>query len=282
VVGEDPASRGYARVVQTAPDRFEMQTGSRVFRRAGGPDIDLVGVIHVAERSYFQNIQARLDRSSLVLYEGVTAKKSDPDLSSHDPKGAYARLGRGLGLEVQDAVIDYTRPHFRRCDLSLEEMLGLLDAEILAGGPGAVAAAQAKEEFMGMKRMLTGGSILTNFAFRLVGWSPALRERVRFSLVGVGAGGASGEKQMSPRLERLILEDRNAHVIAEIRHLQGKGQRRVAVFYGAAHLRGIESALRSMGYRPAGETTWSTAIAAQPYAAGITPAEVDQVLGKRR
>jgi hypothetical protein len=276
VVASDGRHRDYVRSVQTGPDRFVLQTGSRLFRKPGGPDIDLVGAVHVASADYYAALQRRLDRADRVLFEGVTRTRDEVFTGSKGGKGAYHRIASSLGLVMQADGIDYSRANFRRCDLSLEEMLAILDAEIQAGGAEGREAERAKAEFASLGKALGGRSLLTNSVIGLVGISPPLRERVRMMLVGVAQ--QEGD-HLSPRLDRLINEDRNRHVLAEIP--RQRGLRRVAVFYGAGHLGDIERGLRSMGYRPGGATEWAEAVAAHPYAAGIGPDEVEDLLSGR-
>lgn len=281
VIGEHSQARGYARIIQTAPDSFTTQTGSRLFRKTGAPDIDLVGAIHIAQADYYQRLQQRLDQSDLVLFEGVTARKSDGTPTGGENKGAYKRLADSLGLVVQNSGIDYGRKSFRRCDFSLEEMVALLDREIAQGGAKGTAAADAKKEFVGIKSMLGGESLLTNLVIGLVSTSPLLREHVLLMTVSSGLGN-SEEKQLSPRLKQLILQDRNQHVAGELRKLlsSGRTHRRISIFFGAAHLPDLERRLRTMGYSPVGGPTWNSAITSHPYSAGIPQEEVREAFGE--
>lgn len=277
-----PARSGavYSRTVQTAPDTFAMQTGSRTFQRAGSPDIDLVGVVHVAEKDYYRRIQARLGRADVVLYEGV-ANKDGAASEVATGKTAYGRLASSLGLVVQQPGIDYSPRSFRRCDLTVEEMEALLDGEIARGGPDAAAAREARTELANVGTALHGRSWTLNAALGIVRLSPALQAHMRLMLAGVGSG-ASGENEMSQRLQKLIQEDRNRHVAAELQKLlhRERGHRRVAIFYGAAHMPDLERRLRSMGYQAKGPMAWEAAVHAHPYAAGISPDEVKEVFGE--
>ncbi len=41
------------------------------FQRDGAPDVELIGVAHIADRSFYREVQALLDESDVVLYESV-------------------------------------------------------------------------------------------------------------------------------------------------------------------------------------------------------------------
>jgi len=267
-------------------DGFAMQTGSRLFRRAGSPDVDLVGVAHIGEVGYYDAVQRRLGLADLVLFEGVTdgtkaeALEVDAEVMAREQgRTGYARLARSLGLVSQAERIRYSpKEKFRRCDLTIQEMIGLLDRDIAKGGREGEAAAEAKREMLSIKQVLGGRSWLMNSVLGLVSMSHPIRSRLRLELVGVGASGSEdgGEEKVSPRLRELIHDDRNRRVMSELaRELRdGRKRGRVAIFYGAGHHAALERELRRMGYVPVGGISWESAVTSRPYADGISAEEV--------
>ena len=259
-----------------------------------GPTVRLVGAIHIGSRDYYAAVQRRLDAADLVLFEGVSQDPEDFKRSPAQRKKGhlYTKMADALGLVTQFEGIDYRRAHFRNADLSPEAMTALLDAEIAAGGPGGEAATAAKAQMGTLTKTLQGGGgmmgALANFMIGMVERSPKLRATLLLSLAGMDpdaakSGGLMGGKG-GARLGKLILEDRNAAALAalapELR--RGSPVRTVAVFYGAAHLPGIEDALiRLHGYVP-GATEWITALSVNPTEAGLTPREVEQALSAGR
>lgn len=280
VIGNPPPDR-YTRTIQTGADEFSLQTGSRLFRRAGSPDVDLVGAIHIAEPGYYRQIQARLDRADLVLYEKVIDERIedlDPaTVAEAQQRSAYGRLASSLGLVMQTSGIDYAKPHFRRSDLTLQQMFAMLEREIESGGDEG-AAAEAHASMKRLKRMLGGSSILLNGTLWLVSGSRTLQSRVRLDMMTLGMPGGDEPDMLldSPRLQQLIEDNRNEHVIRDLQTVlrEPKPRRRIAVFYGAAHLADLEKRLRSMGYRPTGPVDWHPAVTSRPHAEGIPRHEV--------
>lgn len=279
----------YTRTVQTGADAFEMQTGSRLFRKAGGPAVDLVGVVHIGSPDYYQRISRRLAQADLILFEGVTdANQPDPlgmgpeALIQAQSKSGYARLASSVGLSSQGEHIRYEKPRYRRCDMTVQDMMRLLDEDIARGGQAGQEAADAKRQMESIKKMLGGGSWLMNSALGLVKISHGIRSRVKLQMVGVG-NSATEEQKVTPRLKRLINEDRNEHVIRELSQVLRKepGRRRIAVFYGSGHLGDLERRLRKLGYSPAGPVNWDSAIISNPYSDGISPSEVREALNER-
>ncbi len=279
------ATKGsYVRTIQSGSDTFCVQTGSRLFRKAGAPDVDLVGAMHAAETRYYPEIQAILAKSDLVLYEGVTdgRRKNPLELPSDEDqrKSGYGRLASALGLITQHKGIDYRQKSFRNCDLTIQEMQWLLQQEMKRGDQGSDRAKSADKELRQVGRMIGGKSWLMNGVIGLVGSSPMLRERVRFMLVASGAD-ADTDNTLDGRLQQLILEDRNAHVMKELKGiLRRESHRRIAIFYGAAHFPDMQKRLIAMGYQPAGPIRWNTAVSSHPYSSGITEEELKEMLGK--
>jgi hypothetical protein len=262
-----------------------------------GPAVRLVGVIHVGDRAYYEAVQVRLDAADLVLFEGVSASPDDfkkaPAQRRKDH--LYTKVADALGLVTQFEGIDYRREHFVNADLSVAAMEATLDREIAGGGAGADAARAAKGQMDTLGRMLQGGGggltgMAVNLLIGMVERSPRMRATVLLGLVGMDpmdgkggfsrTGGAGGE-----RLGRLILDDRNEAAMAALAPELRRGNpadRTVAVFYGAAHLPGLEDALiRRHGYVPS-TTEWLPALSVDPAAAGMTPTEVEQALKAAR
>lgn len=261
-----------------------------------GPTVRLVGAIHIGEKAYYETLQERLDASDRVLFEGVGKDPGDFKRAPAQRKAdhLYTKMADALRLVTQFEGIDYRRDHFVNADLSVDEMAALLEAEIAAGGPGGEAAAAAKGQMATLTKTLQGGGgglggMAINLFIGMVERSPKMRATVLLGLVGMepddGKGGFSrmGGKG-GERMGKLILDDRNE---AALRALageldEGTPERVVSVFYGAAHLPGIEDALiRRMGYVPA-RTEWIPAVTVDPAAAGLSAREVEQALGASR
>lgn len=290
----DPPTR---RVESGSKQRMEIAVRDYVPISGKGPTVRLVGVSHIAERAYYEAIQARLDAADLVLFEGVGSSSSDFKRAPSQRKKdhLYTKMADALGLVTQFEGIDYRRDHFVNADLSVEAMSAKLAEEVAGGGEAGEAARVAQGQMATLTRMLQGGGGgLTGMAINLligaIERSPRMRATVLLGIVDMDpsgpkegfakVGGKGGE-----RLSRLILEDRNEAALDALADELGKGtpdSRVVAVFYGAAHLPGMEDALiRRHGYVPS-RTEWLKALEVDPAAAGMSPAEVEQALKAAR
>lgn len=283
VIAPAAGKASYTRCVQTEPDTFVLQTGCRVFRpRSGrGPAVVLLGAIHLGEAAYYRELQRRMDAADAVLYEQVIDETKPVSALTPEEKAAreaastYTKLARMMGLQPQAAQIAYDRRHYQRCDLSVQQMNALLKAEVARGGPSGREAQQALADSETMRHMLHGKSWVANFALWLADRSPAVKARLKFRMV-VGTAKADGKAKVSPRLSQLITEDRNHHVIRELaRKLRQRPQvNQFLIFYGSAHLPGMERELRDLGYAPVGPVEWLTAVTSHPYAGGLDRDEV--------
>jgi hypothetical protein len=276
----------YVRTVQSGSDTFSVQTASRIFRRAGSPEIELVGAMHAAEPAYYRSLQKRLSRADLVLYELVVderdAKETQDAMQRAEEKSAFSRLAAAQGLVSQNRGIDVKKKNFRRCDMTFQQMIAKLQDEADQGAGQSGQAKEAKREFAKLGRVLSGGSWMMNGVVRLVGMNHGLRERVRFMLVASGQV-SDEDPSLHPRLQKLILEDRNEYAMNELaKVLRRETHQRIAIFYGAAHLPDMEKRLLRMGYRAAGTRQWDDAIVSHPYSSGITDDEVKQMLKEAR
>jgi hypothetical protein len=279
-------AQAYVRTVQSGSDTFSVQTASLVFRRAGSPEIELVGAMHAAESSYYQSLQKRLSRADLVLYELVVderdAKENHDAMQRAEEKSAFSRLAAAQGLVSQNRGIDVKKKNFRRCDMTFQQMIAKLQEEAKQGAGQGGQAKEAKREFAKLGRVLDGRSWMMNAVVRLVGMNHGLRERVRFMLVASGQA-SDEDDSLHPRLQQLILEDRNEFAMNEIaKVLRRENHQRIAIFYGAAHLPDMEKRLVRMGYRAAGTRQWNDAIVSHPYSSGISDDEVQQMLKEAR
>lgn len=289
--------------IEPAMRRDQVKPGTYALRIAvrdyvpldgAGPRLRLVGAVHIASRAYYQDIQGVLDQADCVLFEGVSESPGDfkRDPAARKKDHLYTKMADALGLITQFEGVDYRREHFVNADLSPRQMLALLEADIAAGGAAADAARAAKAQFGELTKMMKGGGdgmtgAMINMMVAFVERSPKLRASLLLMLAsadaasesGLGMGGKGGA-----RLGRLILEDRNAAVLEAIAHQvedHGAGST-IAVFYGAAHLRGIEDGLiRRLGYVP-DATRWLTAFEVDAAAAGLSDQEVEEIGRKAR
>jgi hypothetical protein len=265
----------------------DLEIASRDYAKPGSPvRVRLTGVIHIGDADYYRTLQKELlDPADVVLFEGVKYEGlTPPDLG-----GAYKAVSAFIGTSFQKDEIDYKAKNFVHCDVTVrpgdplaklfepealpqaQEALAMLATLKSALAPGkrgrevedaikhnmvaAMAAQMGAEPEEGaddaIERELEGKSNLPE----------ALRERVKEAVKEL--------KKAAPMLPELpgmdsaimkeILEKRNAYVLERLRERLDAAKdgdpQTIAIFYGAAHMPGIEKQLRAWGYEPI-ETVW--------------------------
>jgi len=292
------------KTVQTDEGTYELRLASRTLAPLSGqgPKVRLVAAIHIADREYYRQVQRILDGDTITLFEGVSNKKDDFKKQGpvRRPEALYTKMADALGLISQYEGIDYRREHFHNADLTQGEMLARLRGETLTTpkpeGPDQVLGAPAKQaeaKYQALTEVMNGGGltgVMANIGLAFIKHNPRLRATMLLGIIGTDPtaseqamakqlGGESGR-----RIARLIVEERNQEAVSGLRRFIGqrKTGETIALFYGAAHLEGIEDALvRRFGYVPE-STEWLVAVKVDPEEAGLTPQQAQQALKMTR
>lgn len=230
---------------------------------SGKPRVDLVGAVHVGDRAYYRAAQRLLDRADATLYEAVmregqTARDLEAARGVETPdnpiRELQTSLARWFGLTFQLDEIDYTRPHFVHADMLLA---GEGDGSV---GAGEAAAGKPQEqiELPVAMRMVMGLVRLARPVLDGLLGNAETAGPMRLNLkrqFAAALGTVDMQKALSglgPRFAATVLDDRNEIVLARLAETTAaEGVESVAIFYGAAHLPGIEAGLEKMGYRRA-------------------------------
>jgi len=196
-----------------------------------------------------------------------------PDSMAGDG-GIQRVLARTLGVKFQLDAMDYSQDHWLNCDVTMDELQTLLDDAGL-GGEG--------DNFLAM---MAGGGLMSAIQGPLLGMlgsSPTMREIVKLVLIDVlGQAESMMDSLPGPMgdLMDVLLHSRNDHVIDRLHELTddpGDDVGSIGVFYGAAHLAGIETALvEDMGYR-AVATHWVTSMGVDMERAGVDPSQARSI-----
>jgi len=281
LAGDPPAPEPYLRVQRgESPRTLALEMAVRRFRPAhgSGPTIWLAGASHVGDPAYYQALQELLDAQGRVLYEGVRPTRDEtlpPDgMTGPEPGSEHvqAQLAQALGLVFQLDAVDYTRPHFRNRDLSLEELREALGKD--------------NRKARGMLDLLEGSSteleqILKGVLANLGGnpKAQALVKVLLMELLGSTGGDPRRVAADDPALKEfldLLLTGRNQVVVAALRQAlaEDPAPDSLALFYGAAHMPDLERAVtRELGY-VADETRWLRAFGTDLDRVGLSAAEL--------
>ena len=222
-------------------------------------EVDLVGAVHLGSKAYYDTLDRVFRGYDAVLYELVAPDHARVPRRGGKPAGAIGSAQQGLtkmlGLEFQLEQIDYGARNFVHADLSPKEF--------------EAAMAKRGESWWGMffKLMKEGTARAERDARKggsdvgfsdlfglLFGSDREVRLRrimaEQFTDMEVLTAAFGGEEGSS------LITDRNAAALDVLRDQIGRGRRRIAIFYGAAHMDDFDERLRQdFGMEPF-ETDW--------------------------
>lgn len=215
---------------------FEVASKTFVPVNGVGPKITLLGAVHIGEKSYYEQLQRRLDRADIVLFEhiGLPEEKVEVDAKCphfNDDGGGHTESAQELKLETQTQNIRHGR-HFVHADIGLSELYDLLNV-----APGRPIC----------ERLSRVPSKNTNEKEK----NKLIETDVKRSAVALALVKSLGhEREYADETEKIILFHRNKAVIKRLcERLPGfKASQEIMIFYGAAHMPDIENSLEEMGY----------------------------------
>ena len=240
-----------------------LQVPLATYADAAGHQIDLVGAIHIAEPSYYADLNTRFATYDKVLYEMVDGeglprmlilkRKVEGNTATEEEKAEYAKL-RGemkerkedsilgivlnflydsistqMNLQMQSEGIDYGKENFVFADVTQEEL--------------SKAMKDRGESWLGLivKSMISNMGELDIFS--LLNPDPKQYKRMMMEALAKSSQSDSVMEQSS------IVVARNAKCFQVLEGvLKDPAAKRVAIFYGAMHLRDMDERLKKMGY----------------------------------
>lgn len=254
---DESATADFISFDQTGSASAVMQTSVTRYRHPqSGQVVSLVGAVHIGEKSYYESIQAELDRHDLVLYELVggpapgSPEALEEDTEDTEDMGASVGFIQVMQRELQSILqlqhqmdgIDYTRNNMRHADLNgadfaralAENGLFNIDPKALLNGIGPA--------------MLDGLGLQAALASQ----DENSVNRVRWMM---GKMMANSVSQMAilgiddiEKPQDLILGIRNDQAWKVLQKSIPEGWRRIAIFYGAAHLPDLRRRLLQDGW----------------------------------
>jgi hypothetical protein len=242
-----------------------LQTAVVTYRNAAGQTVRLVAAIHIAEREYYEQLNADFASDDAVLYELVKPKDSplpEPGVEapvSDNPISTVQHLMKdALNLSFQLDVIDYTKPNFVHADLDKETfeklqqergetfeelfMKQLLQA-FTQPPPEQAANADPDQTLNQLVAVLTHPDMERQIKLLVA------RQLNEMEQSGKGLDVLGGT---------VILGERNKAALKVLADTLAQSKQKISIFYGAAHMPDLAEHLRSMGFTPV-SCKWNTA-----------------------
>ncbi len=244
---------GELRALQTAIASYEIKSGKNK-----GAKIDLIGAVHVGEKSYYSALNKQFKKYDAMLFELVADPNERLSKSKKD-KGVYSPISAvqvgmkdALALSFQLDEVDYSAKNFVHADMSPKEFVQdmkkrkdnflSMAARIL----GSSLAAQGVSQANGSDAKMIAALASKNRSLAL---KRVMAEQ--FSTMDVQMSGFADSDGKST-----LLTERNGKAMEVLGRELGKGKENIGIFYGAAHLEDMHVRLLRDFDATIGEITW--------------------------
>jgi hypothetical protein len=247
----DVDDSGKPRSMQTAIVTYKSKTDPAVA-------VDLVGAVHVGDKSYYEALNERFKQYDVLLYELVapdgTVVEPGRGTSSRHPLGALQNsMKEMLELEHQLEQVDYTCENFVHADMSPDDFFDSMK--------------NRNESFAKMYFRMIGVSLAYQSRMTAQGESAdadilrALmsKDRPRHLKIALAKqlsdmesllSGFSGEEGST------LIEGRNKKALEVLKKEMGEGKKKIGIFYGAGHLNDMHERLQKDFELQPAEITW--------------------------
>ena len=265
-----------------------LQTSIVRYVPAGGEGdltVDLIGAVHVGDKSYYDELNRRFEDYDVVLYELVAPKgKAIPDRERRggNPISFMQDMTKSmLGLESQVEHIDYTKANFVHADMSPEEMQEAMkkrgeDGLTLALGVMADVLRQANLAEQKARAEDKPPEEIDPFALLL---DPQRTVKLKRMMAESFDANEQLDGCLGPTLQRMLVDDRNAAAMKVFQKELTKGHKKIAIFYGAAHMPDFEKRLKEDFEMKPAKTQWLTAWRISDSNMGEGPPQEDPLQG---
>lgn len=222
--------------------------------------VDLVGAVHIGDKQYYRDLNKLFDTYDVVLFELVMAEGTKlPDGKGRGDGGLAGMLKSTLDLESQVEKIDYTKKNFVHADLSPQKMG---EAMRKRGDTGltltlSVFTDMMREANRREAQARKNPAKRTANEFDLFGALFAPDSHLRMKRLMADQMEESGDANaFGPTLSTLLIDDRNTAAAEVLDREIKKGHKKIAIYYGAAHMPDFDKRLTGAFKLKADKTTW--------------------------
>ena len=248
-----------ATALETATVRYVPASGE------GNLTVDLISVVHVGDREYYQKLNKQFEQYDVLLFELVappgTKIPKGGKRNSDNPVALLQQMMKlVLGLDHQVEQIDYTKKNFVHADMSPEQMAEAIKNR---GDNALTLTLSIAADLLRQQNLLENKK--KDNAHPEADIDP-------LSLLLDPDGGMKIKRAMAQQLAEMaddgglgktlgtiLIADRNQAALKVFQKELASGKKKIGIFYGAAHMPDFEKRLREdFGLKRQGET-WLTA-----------------------
>ena len=249
----------FVRVAEDEQDRplaLQLAIASYVPRNGDGRiQIDLVGAIHIGDKEYYQDLNTRFEDYDALLYELIAPK--DTVISDRDPENqsvissAQVTMKNFLALSFQLDEINYGADNFVHADLSPTELSDSMDDRgeslyIYFWRLFYASFDEYAKDPLGLQNMSMFSAMLSADS------DNAFKTMLAYEMTDLEkASEILGDDSQSS-----VIGARNQRAIDVLKMRLESGDKRIAIFYGVAHMPDMEERLQEQLELVYLDTTW--------------------------
>lgn len=245
----------YIRFAEDA-NSARLEVAIKSFTMPSGQRVDLIGAVHIADQAYYHDLNERFDAYDSVLFELVGDPKRLTEGAPLTGGGAISSIqqaaGKYLNLTFQLGAIDYTKKNMVHADATAEQFEAMQKER---GETTMTLFVRAMQAQMSGAIDRDAMAELDTFGLIRILMSPDSAAAFKKALAKMFDQMESITAAMEGKDGSVILSGRNELVMKKVKEvLANKKRRHIAVFYGGAHMPGIELSLtREMKAKASGE-----------------------------
>jgi len=239
--------------LDTAVVHFESKNGKQ-----NDPTVDLVAAIHIGDKEYYEQLNRLFENYDVVLYELVAEEgtRIDKKMLEKEPPSTLGRMQTGMAdvlkLVHQLHHIDYTKKNMKHADMDPDRFLKRM---IDDGELGKIFARAMIYSFQ-----QSGGGDSDKSAGKMFGTFLATRDK---STALKRAMSVELSKEIDDQIwifegndGSTLIKERNDCAFKKLKEAIKSGKKKIAIFYGAAHLRDMAERLENEYKMKPVKTTW--------------------------
>jgi len=264
--GEEANHSDFLRVAREEGVKRPKSLDTAVIRYEGnGIQVDLIAAVHVAEKQYYEALNERFKGYDVVLYELVIPEGTEPNEAlfqqRQEQKGEgnllstfQVALSDTLGLTHQLKVVDYTAKNFVHADMTAEEFLKRVSQRgDVAGVFSRAMMHSLSEQAASQSGRVEGRLFASLFSKNKNLTLKRLFAEEMINQIDTSMWIISGDEGSA------IITDRNAIALKRLREQIDAGKKKIAIFYGAAHLKEFAQSLQKEFQMEKTKTDWIVA-----------------------
>ena len=226
--------------LQTAVTRYALGRGEEK------TVVDLVSAVHVGDRSYYEELNKLFTDYDVVLYELVAPKGMRPVMGEERGGNPVSFLQSSmksmLNLESQTALVNYQKKNFVHADMTPTEISNKMAER---GDTGLSVALDVAADMIRQMNKQSGAMAQQTQGLDLMSLllDDNSDKKLKLMMAEQFVAQGSLDQGLGKTLNRMLVVDRNQAAMKVLDKELAKGHKKIAIFYGAAHMPDFETRL---------------------------------------